>query len=407
MIAYRCRALIGMTGPPIENGAFVVDGNRFAQAGPAKDILPSFPGKVVDLGDVVALPGLINAHCHLEYTLMRGAIMPSRSFSKWVGRINALKRSLTDDDYLRATRQGLEELQRSGVTSVLDIVSAPQVLPRLVPPAIRTWLFLELIDVRPRPWLDDHAFGSWLFFQQNAKRMGGFGLSPHAPYTASKALYESALSCAALLKMPVTTHVAESGEEYEMFAKAGGSLFEFLKKMGRPMVDCGGKSPLRHLIANGLLNSGCIVVHLNELDEQDLELLSSPEWRNLPIVHCPKSHRFLHHKAFPMEELRKRGLQISLGTDSLASNDSLNLFSEMRMARRNYPSLTPEELLRMTTVYPARAIGQADFLGKIARGYLADAICIPFSDTLEKVHEAVLGNRSPIKWIMVNGKVVG
>jgi imidazolonepropionase-like amidohydrolase len=77
------------------------------------------------------------------------------------------------------------------------------------------------------------------------------------------------------------------------------------------------------------------------------------------------------------------------------------------MARRNYPSLTPEELLRMTTVYPARAIGQADFLGKIARGYLADAICIPFSDTLEKVHDAVLGNRSPIKWIMVNGKVVG
>jgi aminodeoxyfutalosine deaminase len=407
MIAYRCRALISMSGPPIENGAFVVDRTRFEQVGPAKDILPFFSGKVVDLGDVVALPGLINAHCHLEYTLMRGAIMPSRSFSKWVSRINALKRSLTDDDYLRATRQGLEELQRSGVTSVLDIVSAPQVLLRLTPPAIRTWFFLELIDVRPRPWLDDHAFGSWLFFEQNPGWMGGFGLSPHAPYTASKALYESALSCAALLQMPVTTHVAESGEEFEMFATAKGSLFEFLKKMGRPMEDCGGKSPLRHLITNGLLHSGCIVVHLNELDQQDLQLLSTPEWRNLAIVHCPKSHRFLHHKSFPLEELRKRGLQISLGTDSLASNDSLNLFSEMRMARRNYPSLTPEELLRMTTVYPARAIRQENFLGRIARGYLADAVCIPFSDTLQNVHEAVLDNRSPIKWIMVNGKVVG
>jgi imidazolonepropionase-like amidohydrolase len=79
----------------------------------------------------------------------------------------------------------------------------------------------------------------------------------------------------------------------------------------------------------------------------------------------------------------------------------------MRMARRNYPSLTPEELLRMTTVYPARAIRQENFLGRIARGYLADAVCIPFSDTLQNVYEAVLDNRSPIKWLMVNGKVVG
>jgi aminodeoxyfutalosine deaminase len=407
MIAYQCRALITMAGPPIENGLFVVDGNRFLEVGPAKDILVAFSGKVVDLGDVVAFPGLINAHCHLDYTLMRGAIMPSRSFSQWVSRINALKRSLTDDDYLRATEQGLDELQRSGVTSVLDIVSAPQVLPRLAPPAIRTWFFLELIDVRPHPWLDDHAFGSWLFFQQNPGWMGGFGLSPHAPYTASKALYESALNCAHLLQMPISTHLAESSEEFDMFTKAKGKLFEFLKNMGRPMEDCGRQSPLRHLIANGLLNTGCIVVHLNELDEQDLHLLATPEWRDLPIVHCPKSHRFLHHKPFPLEELRKRGLQVSLGTDSLASNDSLNLFSEMRMARRNYPSLTPEELLRMATVYPARAIRQENSLGRIARGYLADAVTVPFADTMENVYEAVLDNRSSIKWIMVNGKIAG
>ena len=112
------------------------------------------------------------------------------------------------------------------------------------------------------------------------------------------------------------------------------------------MTDCGSTSPLRHLIENGLINAEYIVAHLNELDERDLELLSRPEWRNLQIVHCPKSHRFLHHKRFPLEALRERGLNICLGTDSLASNDSLNLFSEMRTAKRIYQTLTPKSWLK-------------------------------------------------------------
>ena len=114
-----------------------------------------------------------------------------------------------------------------------------------------------------------------------------------------------------------------------------GELYDFLKKLGRPMTDCGSTSPLRHLIENRLISPECIVAHLNELDDRDLELLSRTEWRNLQIVHCPKSHRFLHHKRFPLEALMKRGLNICLGTDSLASNDSLDLFSEMRTAKKN------------------------------------------------------------------------
>ena len=114
----------------------------------------------------------------------------------------------------------------------------------------------------------------------------------------------------ARLNLPITTHVAESSEEYAMFAESSGELYDFLKQLGRPMTDCGSTSPLRHLIENGLINPDCIVAHLNELDDRDLELLSQPEWRNLQIVHCPKSHRFLHHKRFPLEALRERGLNI-------------------------------------------------------------------------------------------------
>jgi len=406
MIAYRCRTLVAMDGAPIDNGAFVVNGARFVRTGKASEILRDHRGEVVDLGEVAAMPGLINAHCHLDYTLMRGALLPAKSFSRWVKRINALKRSLTDNDYLRATLLGFAELQRNGVTTVLNIVSTPQIFPLLPPPQIRAWFFLELIDVRPRPWIEEHVFGSWLFLSGNGDRLGGFGLSPHAPYTASAKMYEVALECSRSLNMLITTHIAESSEEYAMFAEGSGELHDFLRQLGRPMTDCGSTSPLRHLIENRLIGPDCIVAHLNELDARDLELLSRPEWRNLQIVHCPKSHRFLHQKRFPLEALAERGLNICLGTDSLASNDSLNLFSEMRTAKKIYPTLSARELVEMVTLRPARALKLPRDLGRIAPGYLADSIAVPFKGPTSNVFEAIIQNRGPIQWMMVNGQIL-
>ena len=172
------------------------------------------------------------------------------------------------------------------------------------------------------------------------------------------------------------------------------------------MTDCGSTSPLRHLIENGLMDPDCIVAHLNHLDDRDLELLSRPEWRNLHIVHCPKSHRFLHHRRFPLEALTERGLNICLGTDSLASNDSLNLFSEMRTAKKVYPTLNARDLIEMVTIRPARALKLERELGRIAPGYLADSIAIPFKGPTGDVYEAIIQNRGTIKWMMVNGQIL-
>jgi cytosine/adenosine deaminase-related metal-dependent hydrolase len=217
-------------------------------------------------------------------------------------------------------------------------------------------------------------------------------------------MYELALKCARRLNMLITTHVGESREEYDMFAGNRGALYEFLAMLGRPMTDCGATSPLRHLIKNGLIDEDCILAHLNELDNDDLELLNDARWRGLHVVHCPKSHRFLHHRRFPMEALFERGLNVCLGTDSLASNDSLNLFSEMRTAKKNYPKLAARELLEMVTVRPARALKMERDLGKIASGYLADLIAIPFTGSVDEVYEAIIQNRGPIEWMMINGK---
>ncbi len=396
-----------MDGLLIDNGAFAVGKNRFRQVGPAKDVLRDHAGEVVDLGDVVVLPGLINAHCHLEYTMMRGAILPSRSFAHWVGRINALKRNISDEDYLHSFFLGIRELRTHGVTCVLDIVASPQIFSRISAVPIRLWSFLELIDIRPKPWRDDYAFGSWLFLTQNNRALGGLGLSPHAPYTASAEIYGLAQLCAARFGMAITTHLAESQEEYEMFAFGKGALFELLAGLGRSMTDCGKSSPFRYVAQNRLIAPDCIIAHFNEVDALDLELLSHQPWNSLNIVHCPKSHRFLHHRRFPLEALRERGLNICLGTDSLASNDSLNLFSEMRFARRSYSFLTPKELLEMTTVCPARALKSEHQLGKITPDFLADAIAVHHNGPAKDAYETIIENRMPIEWMMVDGKVCG
>jgi aminodeoxyfutalosine deaminase len=404
MSAYRCRLLITLDGEPIRDAAFVVEQNRFTQVGAASDILAGNHEPVNDLGEMVVMPGLINAHCHLDYTLMRGAILPSRSFSHWVGRINALKRVFSDDEYLHATKLGLAELQRNGTTTILDIAAIPQILPRLAPSSVRLYTFLELIDVRPRPWEDRYAFGSWWVFEPATNRLGGFGLSPHSPYTASAPLYKLARECGQQFGLPVTTHVAESDEEFSMFVERRGPLFDLLKKIGRPMDDCGGITPVKHLLRDPLIGPETILVHANRLDNEDLEWLSRPEWARLTIVHCPKSHRFLHHPRFPLETLLERGINLALGTDSLASNDSLNLFAEMRTVRRNYPGLRAEDVLRMVTVNPAHALGAGHELGRIAPGYLADAIGLHCpAEMLDSPYDLVLENRSSVPWMLVNG----
>jgi cytosine/adenosine deaminase-related metal-dependent hydrolase len=404
---YRCAALISGNGRAIPNAGFAVAGNRFVAFGSFPEIRAQYTGPLVDLGDVVVLPGLINAHCHLDYTILRGALLRGHRFPQWIARINALKRSLTDDDYLRSVELGLLECQRYGTTSVLSICASPQVMPRLSPPSIRTWWCLELIDVRPRPWMDDYAFGSWWTIEPESTSLGGAGLSPHAPYTASDELFRLSLDFTRANRQLLTTHLAESRDEYLMFTEGSGELYEFLARIGRKMTDCGGTSPFRRLAERHLIDNQSVVAHLNELDEADYALLSRPEWAGLPVVHCPKSHRFFQHRPFPWKRLLEVGANLCIGTDSMASNDSLSLLAELRTFRQTAPELSPEHLLQMITMAPARALQQQDELGQINSGFLADAIGIPFSGTIESVYEWVIEYRAPITWMLVDGRVVG
>ena len=143
----RARTVVTMDGAPIENGAVAVSGNRIVDVGRFDDIKTRNAGNTVDLGEQVLLPGLINAHCHLDYTCLRGKIPPQKSFTDWIRAINAEKSELSPKDYVASINDGFEEAKRFGTTAIANLTAFPELISQVQPP-IRTWWFAELIDIR-------------------------------------------------------------------------------------------------------------------------------------------------------------------------------------------------------------------------------------------------------------------
>jgi aminodeoxyfutalosine deaminase len=393
----RSRLVVPMDGNPIENGAVAVAGDRIVSVGRFEEVKAERNGELLDLGEQILLPGLINAHCHLDYTMLRGKIPPSQSFSDWIRAINAEKAKLTPKDYVASINEGFAEAKRFGTTTMVNLTALPELISEIEEP-IRTWWFGELIDVR-NPDQAGRIVDRAVESLQSAKH---WGLAPHAPFTASGALYARCEAVARQEKILVTTHLAESREEMQMFRDGNGPVFDFLKSIGRPMDDCGGKTPLEYLLQAAVLAENWIVAHLNELTEGDFDLLARA--RKFHVVHCPRSHTFFGHSPFALKKLRALGFNSCLGTDSLASNSSLSLFSEMRELLRKEPWISPHEVLEMATANAARALGQAHSLGKIRAGFSADLIAIPVMPSATNLFDAISAFEGAVPWTMVKGE---
>jgi cytosine/adenosine deaminase-related metal-dependent hydrolase len=397
---YHARRVLPMSSPPIEDGGIAVRGSEILAVGRWVELTREHPGGLrEDLGEVILLPGLINAHCHLDYTMMRGSLFGGDSFAAWIQRLNAIRRSLDQSDYLEAISLGLAELRLWGCTTVLNIESFPELVPFLPESPIRAWWFLEVMDVRSRLQTGEALAGAIRFFERAGESKGGFGISPHAPYTASRDLYRLVRLYGEKYHLPICTHLAESEEEMAMFSKGEGSLYEFLRSIGRPMQDCGGSTPVQALFREGLLPEGAFLVHMNVLAGADRGLLLQSAGK-YPVVHCPRTHAFFNRPPFDLEFFRESKIPVLLGTDSLASNHDLNMFAEMRAMAEEFPRLDPLEILTMATTRPAAALGRKGRLGELSPGALADFIAVPGGEADGDVAEQVLRNKQPPRvWI--------
>jgi cytosine/adenosine deaminase-related metal-dependent hydrolase len=200
-----------------------------------------------------------------------------------------------------------------------------------------------------------------------------------------------------------TTHIAESVEEHEMFSHARGPLHDFLGSLGRDNSDCGQGSALSHLVEHGVIGKTCIIAHLNYLQDYDYELVAGT---GASVVHCPKCHTYFGHAPFPLKALREHGINICLGTDSLASNNSLDMRSEMREVQE-FHALSDREVLEMDLLNGARALGQEGKLGQLSPGATADLVAFAHEPKLNAPdidpYRRVVQSRKEPTLVVING----
>jgi aminodeoxyfutalosine deaminase len=404
----RARVLLPMAQAPIPNGALWVVGSQVAGVGPWKDLRHAPHDELHDAGDVVVLPGLVNAHCHLDYTDMAGSLPPPRSFPDWIKGMLALKAAWSYSEYAASWLHGARMLLRHGVSTVADVEAVPELLPevRLSTP-LRVCSLLEMTNVRSRRSPESILESAAAKIRELPVGSDWAGLAPHAPYSTSAELLRLSAALAQKRHWLLTTHVAESAEEFEMYMRRRGSLFRWLQDQ-RAMSECGQGSPIQHLQRQGVLGENLLAVHANYLAQGDAALLGR---HKCAVVHCPRSHAYFGHRPFPRRALASAGVTICLGTDSLASvrperrqAPELDLLAEMRTMQEGEPSLSAETLLQFGTVCGARSLGLAGRVGELSPGALADAISIPWSGKASQVYEGVVGHLGPVSDVMINGR---
>ena len=402
----RARIVVPVGSPPLDDGAVAIEGNRISWVGRWSSAPHVSAPEIFDLGDVVLLPGLINAHCHLDYTGFAGNIPPPKGFADWIKSLVSLKASWTLDDYLQSWRAGAQMLLRTGTTTVADIEAVPALLPAMWSSTpLRVISFREVIHLKRETATEtvERVAAEFNAIPGSESRLG---LSPHAPYTTTTELLQAAARVAQTRRWRLTTHVSESKEEFEMFTEAKGALFEWLRPQ-RDVSDCGGVTPVQHLQRAGYLRSDLLAVHVNYLGPEDASILAGA---GVHAVHCPRSHAYFGHARFPFDTLTANGINVCLGTDSLVSvrpqpaGIRLDLFAEMRAFSRRFPDVAPEEIIRMVTVKPAAALGQTGSIGELRAGALADLIALPYQGSIADVHDGVVQYDGAVRASMIDGQ---
>jgi cytosine/adenosine deaminase-related metal-dependent hydrolase len=339
---------------------------------------------------------------------MSGRLPPQKSFTDWIRLMLATKSEWNYSEYAESWIHGAQMLAATGTTTVADFETVPELLPEVWSSTpLRVISLLEMTGVKSRR-------DPRLILQDNVDHIltlpGGRcrpGLAPHAPYSTPPELLRLSAEMARQRHWPLSIHIAESAEEFDMFMNGKGAMFDWLRWNGRNMSDCGERSPLQQLDRCGVLSENCLAVHVNYLSEGDAKLLAR---RKTSVAHCPRSHAYFRHEDFPYHTLSRARVNVCLGTDSLATVYKkprqvvkLNMFDEMRAFAGKHPRVSSEKILRMATVNGASALGMEGEVGELSENTLADLIAIPFDGRLKEANDAAVHHEGNVSASMIDG----
>ena len=364
---FRARYLLPTAGAPaIEDGALLITGGRISAVGPYSSLRAS-GAEVIDYGDAVILPPLVNAHCHLELSNFPlwldecNETAAPADFVGWIRRLIRVRRQVGADAVPASITAGIQQLLAAGTGAVGDIFTSPGALAPLLASPLYGRVFFETIG------LEEERFAPALAAAVASARSLAFplrgGLSPHATYTVSARHLQRAIAA----KLPLAIHCAESPEESLFLREGRGPIAEELYAAAGWSLPhpAPGLSPVAWLAAHGALSPQTLLIHGVQVDADDVARIAAS---GASVVLCPRSNACLGVGTAPVGLYRHAGVSLALGTDSIASNDSLSLWDEIAFARSVYPELSPGELLNIATCGGARALGLANEMGKLTVG---------------------------------------
>jgi len=376
MIAHVSKWVLQVSGPPIRDGAVVVAGGRIAAVGPAAEVLTGFSGLVCDHGDGAILPGLVNCHVHLEFSALAGKVPPQERWEDWLEAALAAQGALSPAEVEAGIAKGLEELWQSGAILVGEVTNTGASWPFLTTGPLAYHLFYECLGFDLVSAFDLPEKFPW-FGRSEVAAAAWVSAAAHAPYSVSAALFRAVTAWNRARPGPQTVHLAESQAEMDFLAAGGGFFEGLLKRRGRwvPDFQPPGAGAAAYLDGLGFLGPRTLAVHGTQLSPADCALLAETgTWLAL----CPRANRYTGAGEPPVPDLLKGGVNLCLGTDSLAGNWDLNLFGEMRWLHENFPACPGDFWLRLGTLNGALALGREREFGSLTPGKQAALGFIPF-----------------------------
>ncbi|HUQ34340.1 MAG TPA: amidohydrolase family protein [Pyrinomonadaceae bacterium] len=381
---YCARWVLPVASPAVEDGAVAVEGSLIMDVGGRKDIAARFPeARVRDFGEAAILPGLVNAHTHLELTAMRGYLESEEDdFSAWLKKLTLARlERMTQDDLYVSAAWGAVEAVRAGVTCIGDASDAASSSMRAATDVgLRGVIYQETFGPNPAEaqMHFDNLREKVARLREYETELVRVGVSPHAPYTVSAPQLELITEFALAEKLPVMMHAAESKAEELFMLEGRGSFAEGLARRGI-VWSAPGISTIQYLARHGVLRARPLLAHCITVDEQDVETIKET---GAKVAHCPKSNAKLDHGRAPFAAFVKEGIHVGFGSDSVASNNTCDILEEARFAlltaraseegKGSAQQLNAELALRVATSGDARALNLETKTGALEKGAQAD-----------------------------------
>ncbi|HSS39351.1 MAG TPA: amidohydrolase family protein [Polyangia bacterium] len=370
MRVVSARWVIPIDRPPIGDGALALDDDGTIRAvGTRADIRKAFPGAPEEPAEGVLVPGLVNAHCHLELSALADVVPGGGGLVPWARRLMKAVVETGHEARRDAALQAARAAVRLGTAAIGDVGNSLDAAPAIGEAGLGGVLFHELVGSREAATGDaladaarerEDAAGSW---------PDGLGYvpAPHAPYSVGGDLFRRIFAAAVAMGQATSVHVAEDPDELALLRDGSGRWADLLRTMGiDPASRAPGKTPVAYLAELGAFDGPAppLLVHMVHAVDEDRRIAREA---GATVVLCPRSNLHIGGRLAAVDRLMEDGVQLAIGTDSLASTPDLSLWGEMATLAAHFPSVPPARWLEAATRQGARALGMAA-LGSLTPG---------------------------------------